>query len=511
MQSVNAALFLVISATHLTVAVELLSSSEALGTNISSCPANMVFRQTGDIETCVCDAGFTGAECDPCVPGTFKSIASSSLPCSSCPQYSTSLPGSTDLSDCLCLAGYTPGDGCEPCQEGTYKVLVANIECSVCPDDTHSKLNSSSISDCLCVAGYESSDIGCVPCAAGSSSSGYGDTCISCGSKFYQPLQGQAECLNCPEFMVNIGNAIECHCEAGYYLDGGICSACASATFKALPGNESCAACDATSYAAPGSQFCHPCPPNTTARFPASSVEDCECNPGFESNENSTCIECSIGKYWNDSSNTCEKCPANTYQDERVQVDCKPCTTNSISEEGSDAATDCFCEPGFRHSGLQCLACSDGYISESYGSSICEVCPQDHYWLNTTSCHPCPDFSSTYDTHVKLDAAACLCVAGYEKTSLVCVPCETNYTCPGQGVKELCFPNSTSEAGSTDQTQCTCLPGFWLSSPSVCDICPENNYCLENSIIPCEHDSSSPEYSFSEEQCICNAGYMLLT
>lgn len=494
-----------------TFAVQLLSSSDALGSNVSSCAEHMVFRVTGDTTSCVCDAGYTGPACTPCVPGTFKNLASTFLPCSACPAFSTSLAASTHPDDCLCLAGYTPGDGCQPCSEGTYKVAIGNTECSKCPNNTYSQSNSDAITDCECVSGYQSSDEGCVPCAAGFSSEGNKTFCTPCGSNSYQPLEGQPACIDCPPHTINAGDGVTCHCVPGYFLNMGVCVPCTPGSAKAEAGNQSCAPCDNVSYATAGSEVCQACPPNTTVRPPAQSVQDCQCNPGFESGENGLCVSCQTGKYWNYSLEICAACPKNTYQDKTAQLQCKSCASNSVSPAGSRSAANCLCKPGFRKNAFECLPCSQGFISDEYDSAVCQVCPDNYYWVNSTYCEQCPAFSSSYGAHIKSNVDACLCTSGFERLNSSCVPCQANFTCAGRNAKTPCFSNSVSAPGSFNTSNCTCLPGSWLSSDSVCDACPENHYCMNNSKIPCAPHSSAPNYSYSVQQCTCNAGFALLT
>jgi hypothetical protein len=193
-----------------------------------SCPANSGIKPAGvALSNCTCNVGYCGSnvgQCDPCVAGTYKSVAGSSPceqcpadkyagagsnACDSCPANSNTGAGSQALGNCTCAAGYAAREApfsCDPCAAGSVKTAAANTACGVCqagsfaphsamtacqtcPSDTFSSLGSAqcancsahefstpgadSAEDCLCVAGFfrppgfDCSSAECAPCALG--------------------------------------------------------------------------------------------------------------------------------------------------------------------------------------------------------------------------------------------------------------------------------------------------------------------------------------------------------
>jgi hypothetical protein len=106
---------------------------------------------------CLCDAGYTGAECAACAAGKFKDTLGPGA-CSVCRGNST--VDATAIK-CLCDAGYTGPDGlagqaggagsaCSPCVAGTYKAAAGSAECTVCPFQRTSPAGSASVDACFC-------------------------------------------------------------------------------------------------------------------------------------------------------------------------------------------------------------------------------------------------------------------------------------------------------------------------------------------------------------------------
>lgn len=73
--------------------------------------------------------------------------------CSECPEFSTSIPASTDVTECLCNSGFTGTSdsvaGCVACQYGEFKVQKGHASCSGCPVGKTSAKASTSSSDCF--------------------------------------------------------------------------------------------------------------------------------------------------------------------------------------------------------------------------------------------------------------------------------------------------------------------------------------------------------------------------
>ena len=77
-----------------------------------------------------------------------------------------------------------------------------------------------------------------------------------------------------------------------------------------------------------------------------------------------------------------------------------------------------------------------------------------------------------------------------------------------------CTAHSSSPAGSDDETDCLCDPGYYGSSEQGCAKCPTGSYCPGGTaqsavkIIACPANSNSPEKSTKLADCSCNPSYM---
>ncbi|KAJ1464526.1 hypothetical protein T484DRAFT_1649451, partial [Baffinella frigidus] len=89
-------------------------------------------------------------DCTLCAAWTFKSTAGTGV-FSSCPNGTSSEPGSDALTDCTCITGYTAeSDGivCSPCAVDYYKSTTGAGVCSSCPTETSSEPGSDELADC---------------------------------------------------------------------------------------------------------------------------------------------------------------------------------------------------------------------------------------------------------------------------------------------------------------------------------------------------------------------------
>jgi len=127
-----------------------------------------------------------------------------------------------------------------------------------------------------------------------------------------------------PPWDVNAeGYALFPNCDAGYWLASKFgCEMCHINTFRRSdvqqhPG-------DGQAHLRGG--VCTHCPPNTVAGFLSSTVEDCLCIKGYQSN----------------ATQVCEMCPPNTYKDTNSNLQaCIPCGTDLESRSGSINSANC--------------------------------------------------------------------------------------------------------------------------------------------------------------------------
>ena len=343
------------------------------GFECATCPANSTSPPGSMSQTdCLCNIGYSGPDggsCTPCPTGTFKEYKGVGT-CATCPpnKYQDNT-GSQTCKPCvsLCEAGkYLDGCGvdnsgsCALCPPNKYQPSTGQFECNVCPINSTSPSGSDSIDDCLCNAGYER----------------YGDYCIACQSGFYK---------------TDAGNSSSClPCEAG--------------TFKANSGAGTCNPCEDNKYQDESGQFeCKHCPSNSTSPLGSDSIDNCECNAGYE-RDGSNCNKCQKGKYKTDAgNNTCLPCEAGTFNANRGMGICQQCPDNMTSPIGSDSVDDCECDVGYSSpDGGPCTACQAGFYKDSTGSSSCLPCKEGKYQDDPGSqtCKPCDDSLCGADQYI---------------------------------------------------------------------------------------------------------------
>jgi len=181
-------------------------------------------------DTCVCKQGMFLYEdtCTPCDIGSYCNGVANSI--TKCPTHSTSLISSEQgaISDCICKAGFSGEDGqaCDPCGPGTFKTLTGDSLCIVCGAGRFSPYSARSIDACEdCALGKFSTLLataGCTGCAKGTYSeesaqtvcqqcspgtwsntvnASNEETCTQCGAGKYQMSPGavgENACKVCP-------------------------------------------------------------------------------------------------------------------------------------------------------------------------------------------------------------------------------------------------------------------------------------------------------------------------
>ena len=276
-----------------------------------------------------CPVGQTSAANGTCVLCLAGSVSnSSSYFCSFCPPGSYSLVGASACS--ACAAGKFSDSGasaCTTCAAGAYSVAGApscGFSVSTCPAGT-----------------YASAPASCLPCAAGTFSSG-----------------GNALCSSCP---------------AGTFsLDGAsLCTDCAAGTYSPSTGASFCSSCALGTYSATGTASCTPCAPGTYS-FSAGATSEVFClscaagtySPVTGANSSETCRPCPAGAYSVKSASTCAftlgTCPIGTFA--KATSSCLSCPPGTYSSS-----------PGAMSS-AQCIPCAIGTHSPPSGASSATPC-----------------------------------------------------------------------------------------------------------------------------------------
>ena len=425
-----------------------------------SCPANSKSAASNSI--CICNAGYqaSGASCSGCEIGKYKAEAGNEL-CTSCPtsgRATTLSAGSTSVTDCRCLPGSTGADGqdCILCEAGKYKSTVGAEECVLCAAGTYSG-----------ITGQTSSD-----------------SCNECDFNTFSAADATS-CVPCPEHssaVAGSSSSNHCKCNAGYQASGASCSGCEIGKYKAEAGNELCTSCPTSGRA-------------TTLSAGSTSVTDCRCLPGSTGADGQDCILCEAGKYKSTvGAEECVLCAAGTYSGITGQTSsdsCNECDFNTYSAlEGATSSNSCVVCPDDRLSARGSSSLDDCKASCPAGTQTgepgsCTSCaPNTYNDEENGQCLDCPVHSQSSE-----GSASCLCHAGYELRNEECKACPAGKHKPtaGNGPCEecdagtysgaeaaisssdclACPEHSSSPAGSTDISQCACLPGMPMLIPMI--------------------------------------------
>lgn len=205
------------------------------------------------------------------------------------------------------------------------------------------------------------------------------------------------------------------------------------------------------------------------------------------------------------------------------------CATNSTANctqqpgcffDELDEETPCrLCSAGFaciNGEATQCTNTLGAHQQHPAGASSCSdwECTDDYFPIDTNGdgtpdeCSAC-DPTTLPDNAEFTDSCTWRCIIGYYKTNNTCTECPTGST--------------TTAAGATDISQCTCTGNFYMSGNNTCTACPSNTAecaglsvdnvtCqtgliknITNGVVTC---SSCPEHTQqSGNTCICSDGY----
>ena len=503
--------------------------------------------------------------CSPCDVNTFNPNAgvTSSNQCQKCPQFSTSIQGTSASSNCLCDPGYSPRDlqACQQVPIGSYKISSGNAAGLVlgCPaGSTTVAPGGKSFDACECSAGFEGRP---------------NTTCTQVRAGFYKTHVGnglaQTQCPANSTSPVGSSSQLNCSCLPGFTgPNGGPCTACETGKFKT----------------AGGPLACDNCPGNSTSVAGSTAITNCRCNPGYHGPDGGQCSACGVGKFSNTTGGSCMNCPENTYSGvlgATSSAQCLQCRDNSVSLVGSSVHTDCKCKAGYwTRDGLlptaACVLCTTGKFAEfnvaacsdcgpgryaaagSTSSGACLVCAAGTFSLtNQSQCDSCPTGTTSPAESAVIQNCTCLfgrepnvagmngvecsqCAPGKYKDSRgsgACVSFPNNtYSNVVGAISVLnasaCPLNASSPAGSTVVTSCKCDAGFRgviQASSDACNACEAGKFNVvpgsadcancgpgffstetakkDSACTTCGNYSISPAGSSSSSACECAAGF----
>jgi len=518
---------------------------------------------------CACNAGYWGevnsagtdpwgstynhlsinyAECTACPAGKYypstnqyywkthdsEALYGRTVVCFDCPAGKTSTPAAITQDACYtatpttCPTGqYLPdlsATSCVACVAAKYKATTGTEACIDCPASSTSPTGSSALSSCTCNTGFTGPDGGsCTACAAGKYKTTTGSVaCLDCGAGKYSTSTGatlEATCLACPSYSNSPSASASlsmCTCNVGFTgPEGGSCTACVAGKYKTLTGSAPCTDCGdgkySTSTGATSSAACTNCGAGkySTSIGAISSAVCTDCGAGKYSTStgatsSAVCTDCGTGKYLTStgasSSAACTNCVAGKYSTSTgatVETTCILCLSNSNSPSGSIALSSCTCNIGYTGpNGGTCAACAAGKYKTTSGSVACTDCAAGSYAAlpGSIACTLCPSLrtspvGSSADTQ-------CTCISGYFQPSNAPTTCTALASCdPG-------YCSKIDTAGS------------W----STCDYCPLGKYKTTTttelcaiSCISCPAGMTTKYAgSNSRDLCTCNRGYIKL-
>ena len=226
-------------------------SSSVNSMNCTTCPANTfapgpTFQDRGGYSIST-SGGST--QCTPCATGTYSaSNASGCLPCND---------GNTACATCPTYTPYWYNGGCHYCPlaASRYQLFCTHNRVDATPYQTTTQVCvQHNLIKCkvdgLC-SGNQYRQVGGCTCPSGTTSDGTVCQAPTC----------PANCANCTS-PTNCSS-----CNAGYYLNGGTCTACPAGTSSVAgsTSSNSCIHCDPGTYAASGASSCAPCPSGYTS------------------------------------------------------------------------------------------------------------------------------------------------------------------------------------------------------------------------------------------------------
>ena len=240
--------------------------------------------------------------------------------------------------------------------------------------------------------------------------------CVPCPSNTYQYVQGQLQCISCPEYHITTGNSTrlpeDCvlTCTPGEYSVDGLapCNKCPIGQYQNSSGQLECVMCpenystrnngnqgleDCLQLCSPGEYSvdgfipCNKCPigqyQNSSGQLECVMCPENHNTHSNGSREVEDCARlCSSGEYSADGLAPCSKCPIGQYQNLHHQLECAVCPTGqSTRNTGSQQIEDCvqICSPGeYSVDGFKpCDKCSCGSYSNEYGAEKCYNCSID--------------------------------------------------------------------------------------------------------------------------------------
>ena len=425
------------------------------------CPAGMIAQAMAE-------------ECTPCPMGFYQDLNRQGS-CKQCPfgRY-TRHNGSKSIEDCIPVCGYgtyspTGLVPCLNCPQNSFSgepPVDGFRQCSTCPPETFTYMESAtSQQQCRqkCVPGTYS-DTGLEPCNP-------------CPRNFFQPLEGQTRCIECPSGnrTINEGSILPSSCQAiecteNICQNGGLC------------------------LARQHQIQCY-CPAGFSGKFCEININECDSRPCYN---NGKCVDLP-------QSYRCECLQG--YSGLQCQIeesDCVPgaCPDRAMCKDNPGIGQyECLCRSGY--TGTNCSITVDPCLQNGnpcQNSGICTPLQQGKF-----QCKCMPGWEGRLCEINTDDCAEMPCLLGANCTDLVndfrC-DCPRGFTGKRCHKKvDLCQTQPCINGLCVDKFfnhECICFPGYTGESCEV-DI----NDCVEN---PCQNGGQCID-EIDDYRCSCEIGF----
>ena len=222
----------------------------------------------------------------------------------------------------------------------------------------------------------------------------------------------------------------------------------------------------------------------------------CKCDANYEL-FNGACRQCIVNRFKTKISNSsCSGCPAGKLYTDIRTCTCLPGSTGGIGEE--------------------CAPCVAGTFNSAGGIAQCVACPlHTNSPVNSNTLTNCTCNSGYDGPH---GAVCAMCAAGKYKSargSESCADCAVGKFSNATGATTLnvcrdCTNNSSSPAGSNNQSACKCDPGSYGANGDACVKCGMDTYSTDrgsSSCTQCPFGKSAILGGTSIDACVCMRGH----
>ena len=166
------------------------------------------------------------------------------------------------------------------------------------------------------------------------------------------------------------------------------------------------------------------------------------------------------------------------------------CPENATSPEGSTSIRQCVCMPGYRGNAAEGTPCSPCPPNTFCSGGLLNLCKTNAL---------APPMSDSADD--------CACVPGFYGDPASCQSCPANSFCPGGLTATQCTANAVSPAQSTSANACYCNPGYQGVGNAPCTLCPPGSWCWTGVANACPANSLTPPGASRASECSCVDGF----